>query len=214
MKCAILLALVAAASAGVIAPAHLVASHAALVNTGNSAQFRTQDNVGNYAFGYNEDHSTGGTFRRESGDAHGNKVGSYGLRDADGRLRIVNYVADAAGFRANIQSNEPGVEPKDPASVIINKPGLVAAAPILAEPAIHAPVIAAAPLHHAPQYVQAPVAHVAPANYYNAPLHHAQNFAYAPQVHHAGLVAAPAHVAPAYAAPLTHYNNYPYARYY
>lgn len=78
-------------------------------------------NIGNYAFGYNEDHTTGGTFRRESGDAHGNKVGSYGLRDADGRLRIVNYVADALGFRANIQTNEPGVEPKDPAATLINK---------------------------------------------------------------------------------------------
>lgn len=65
-------------------------------------------NIGNYAFGYNEDHSTGGTFRRESGDAFGTKVGSYGLRDADGRLRIVNYVADANGFRATISTNEPG----------------------------------------------------------------------------------------------------------
>ena len=50
-------------------------------------------------------------------------MGSYGLRDADGRLRIVNYVADELGFRANIQTNEPGVEPKDPASTLINKPG-------------------------------------------------------------------------------------------
>jgi hypothetical protein len=77
-------------------------------------------NIGNYAFGYNEDHATGGTFRRESG-APGVQVGSYGLRDADGRVRVVNYVADAAGFRANIQTNEPGVEPKDPAAVLINK---------------------------------------------------------------------------------------------
>jgi hypothetical protein len=73
--------------------------------------FLLTQNIGNYAFGYNEDHATGGTFRRESG-SHGVKVGSYGLRDADGRQRVVNYVADAAGFRANIQTNEPGVEPK------------------------------------------------------------------------------------------------------
>lgn len=86
-----------------------------------SLSLRSLQNIGNYAFGYNEDHTTGGTFRRESGDAHGNKVGSYGLRDADGRLRIVNYVADALGFRANIQTNEPGVEPKDPAATLINK---------------------------------------------------------------------------------------------
>ena len=32
-------------------------------------------------------------YRKESGDAWGNKVGSYGIHDADGRLRIVDYVS-------------------------------------------------------------------------------------------------------------------------
>ncbi|XP_023223484.1 cuticle protein 14-like [Centruroides vittatus] len=98
--------------------------------TGASTQFRNQDPVGNYNFGYNEGHATGGTFRRESGDIAGNKVGSYGLTDADGRRRVVNYVADAAGFRATINTNEPGVDPsKDPAATAVNKgaiaPGLL-----------------------------------------------------------------------------------------
>lgn len=100
------------------------ASHLAVpaaVPTGTSTQFRSQDNIGNFNFGYNEDHATGGTFRREQGDALGGRVGSYGLRDVDGRTRIVNYVADAAGFRANIQTNEPGVEPKDSAAALVNK---------------------------------------------------------------------------------------------
>lgn len=94
----------------------------AVVNTGHSAQFRSQDvsqikhtlwteslttlknrqSHGNYAFGYNEDHATGGTFRRETGSP-GMAEGSYGLRVADGRVRVVNYVADGLGFRANIQ---------------------------------------------------------------------------------------------------------------
>jgi len=108
-----------------------------VLNTGTSAQFRSQDNIGNYAFGYNEDHSTGGTFRREQGGP-GVQVGSYGLRDIDGRVRVVNYVADAAGFRANIQTNEPGVEPKDPAAVLINKAAAIVgpgvAAPLVAGP--------------------------------------------------------------------------------
>lgn len=65
-------------------------------------------NLGNYAFGYNEEHATGGSFRRESGNAAGQVVGSYGLRAADGRVRIVNYVADDDGFRADINTNEPG----------------------------------------------------------------------------------------------------------
>lgn len=78
---------------------------------------------GNYAFAYNEDHATGGTFRKEKG-GHGVQVGSYGLRDADGRVRVVNYVADALGYRASIQTNEPGVDPKqDPAAVDINNGG-------------------------------------------------------------------------------------------
>jgi len=114
-----------------------------VANTGSSSVFRNQDNIGNYAFGYNEDHATGGTFRREQGGP-GVQVGSYGLRDADGRLRTVNYVADAAGFRANIQTNEPGVDPsRDPAAVLINKGGLVG--PIAAAPLV-API--AAPLAH------------------------------------------------------------------
>lgn len=92
--------------------------------------FGQLQNIGNYAFGYNEDHSTGGTFRREQGGP-GVMVGSYGLRDADGRNRVVNYVADAAGFRANIQTNEPGVEPKDPASVLINKAAAIVGKKIL-----------------------------------------------------------------------------------
>lgn len=91
-----------------------------LASTGTSHVSRTQDSAGAYSFAYDENHATGGTFRRESG-VPGAVSGSYGLRDADGRQRTVSYVADAAGFRANIQTNEPGVEPKDPASVLINK---------------------------------------------------------------------------------------------
>lgn len=54
---------------------------------------KSHQNLGNYAFGYNEDHAEGGTFRKESGNAHGQVIGSYGLRVNDGRVRIVNYVA-------------------------------------------------------------------------------------------------------------------------
>ena len=78
---------------------------------------------GNYAFGYNEDHATGGTFRKEKGGP-GVQVGSYGLRDADGRIRVVNYIADALGFRASVSTNEPGVDPKqDPAATSLSLGG-------------------------------------------------------------------------------------------
>lgn len=116
--------------------------------------------LGNYAFGYNEGHGTGATFRKETG-SHGVVAGSYGLSDADGRRRVVNYVADAAGFRADIKTNEPGVEPKDPANTAINKAaGLIA-------PAVH--------------YGAA-----VPAVHHGAPLHHAASLHHAAPLHYAG----------------------------
>ncbi|XP_035211417.1 cuticle protein 14-like [Stegodyphus dumicola] len=121
------------------------ASQAAILLGGASEQYRSEDGLGTYSFGYNEGHGSGATFRKETG-SHGVVAGSYGLSDADGRRRVVNYVADAAGFRADIKTNEPGVEPKDPAHTAINK--AVVAAPVLAHaaPVLHH----AAPLHHAP----------------------------------------------------------------
>ena len=146
------------------------------------------------------------------------KTGSYGLRDIDGRTRIVNYVADAAGFRASIQTNEPGVEPKDPAATLINK-AAVAAAPIAV--AAPAPVAVAAPApvaYAAPAPVAvaapAPVAYAAPAPIAHvAPIAHAAPvaiaapaaFSYNSVVSHlAGPVALPAPLAaaPLAAAPL------------
>ncbi|GFY47651.1 cuticle protein 14 isoform b [Trichonephila inaurata madagascariensis] len=76
---------------------------------GFSDQYKSENTLGQYAFGYNEDHTSGGSFRRETGDQFGNKIGSYGLRVADGRIRIVNYVADHNGYRADMVSNEPGL---------------------------------------------------------------------------------------------------------
>ncbi|XP_054167310.1 adult-specific rigid cuticular protein 15.7-like [Oppia nitens] len=76
---------------------------------GQSVSSRSQDDLGNYAFGYDiADEYGAQNGREEKGDAHGNKVGSYTIRDADGRSRRVDYVADAHGFRATIGTNEPG----------------------------------------------------------------------------------------------------------
>ncbi|KAG8173363.1 hypothetical protein JTE90_005681 [Oedothorax gibbosus] len=151
------------------------ASQAAILLGGASEQYRSQDGLGNYAFGYNEGHGSGSTFRKESG-SHGVVAGSYGLRDADGRQRVVNYVADAAGFRADIQTNEPGVEPKDPAHTAINKAGVIAHAP-----AAHVATYAAHP--HA--YAAAPAA----VHYAGAP----GAFAYNTAVGHHGLAYAGHH---------------------
>lgn len=160
--------LVATAHAGIVG----------IASTGASSQHRSEDGLGNYAFAYDEGHATGGTFRKESGNALGVKIGSYGLRDADGRVRTVNYVADAAGFRASVSTNEPGTAPSLPAAAAYNGAPVakvaVATAPVVAAASYAAPVAVAAPAVTAPAYA-APLA--APA--YAAPL-----------------------VAPAYAAPL------------
>ncbi|XP_067122445.1 cuticle protein 14-like [Centruroides vittatus] len=76
---------------------------------GNSDVYQTQDNYGNYNFGYGVRGPYGSNnFREEKGNAYGHVRGSYGLTDADGRKRIVDYVADDYGFRAKVRSNEPG----------------------------------------------------------------------------------------------------------
>ncbi|XP_064488466.1 shematrin-like protein 1 [Ornithodoros turicata] len=157
MKAIILLAVVAVAHAGYFGGhvAHVAApAVAAAAEAGSSNSHRAQDLAGNYNFGYNEVHTSGGSSRQETGDAYGNKAGSYSLRDADGRVRVVKYVADAAGFRASVSTNEPGTAPSTPAAAGYNAP-VVAPAPV---------AVAAAPLfgkaYAAPvaAYATAPVA--------------------------------------------------------
>lgn len=54
-----------------------------------------------YNFGYKVDDGYGNSnFQHEEGDSYGTKKGSYGYTDAYGIYRQVDYVADAAGFRA------------------------------------------------------------------------------------------------------------------
>lgn len=134
------------------------ASHLVVVPTGSSQQYRSQDNLGQYAFGYDESGATGGTFRHEKSDAAGNRIGSYGLRGADGRIRIVNYVADANGYRASVQTNEPGTESRDTGSVAMNRPVTLALEA--------APIPDAGPVQ---EYAQEPVPVVAPVAVAGAP---------------------------------------------
>jgi len=111
----------------------VVCVDASIVNTGSSVVQRSDDGHGNYAFAYKEQHASGGTTRSEKGGP-GWASGEYTLNDHDGRKRIVQYVADAHGYRAAIKTNEPGVDGKeDPAHVEINGGlGRVVAEPVLA----------------------------------------------------------------------------------
>lgn len=137
-----LLGLIACANAS----AYLAAP--AALSTGTSTSSRTQDAAGNYAFAYNEQHSTGGSSRQESGNGWGAQ-GSYSLNVGDGRQRIVKYVADGAGFRAAISTNEPGTAAAPAASTAIASP--------------HAPPQPVQPLPVPVVAAPAPVAVAAPA---------------------------------------------------
>ncbi|XP_077488460.1 uncharacterized protein LOC144099191 [Amblyomma americanum] len=172
MKAVILLALFAVVRAGLVGHGHghATVAVAAVPEAGHSSQHRSQDLHGNYKFGYKEVHTSGSSFRQEAGDAWGNKVGAYGLTDADGRVRVVNYVADGHGFRAKIATNEPGTAASHPAAASYHAnhavPAVgVAAAKVVAAPvakvAVAAPVaVAAAPVA---KVAVAPVAFAAPA---------------------------------------------------
>lgn len=104
---AILLCLVAAASAGNIFGAAPAFYGAGVSTTGESSVQRQEDGIGNYAFSVAEQGATGGTTQQESGDVYGRKQGSYSLGVIDGRQRRVNWVADELGFRAQVDTNEP-----------------------------------------------------------------------------------------------------------
>ncbi|GFT44456.1 cuticle protein 10.9 [Nephila pilipes] len=72
-----------------------------------------------YNFDYQSADEQGNVhYRTEEGDASGTVRGTYGYTDTQGLFRVVEYIADAGGFRANIRTNEPGTDGKEsPADV-------------------------------------------------------------------------------------------------
>ncbi|XP_077552686.1 cuticle protein 10.9-like [Haemaphysalis longicornis] len=82
-----------------------------------------------YSFGYDTTDEFGTQlFHKEQGDASNAKTGSYGYRDANGIYRTVTYVADANGFRATIDTNEPGTAPGSSADAVFNAKPVAAGA--------------------------------------------------------------------------------------
>ncbi|XP_065300470.1 cuticle protein 10.9-like [Dermacentor albipictus] len=74
-----------------------------------------------YSFGYNNVDQYGTrSYRKEQGDASNTKTGMYGYSDANGIYRQVKYIADAGGFRAKIDTNEPGTAPGASADAVYN----------------------------------------------------------------------------------------------
>lgn len=110
-----------------------------VVAGGISKRHHRQDDAGNYQFGYQVRDPSSHQFRRESGDAYGRVVGSYGLSEADGRHRIVDYVADEYGFRARVRTNEPGTAAENSAAVGVSRPGHPPAPPGIPQPVASGP---------------------------------------------------------------------------
>ncbi|XP_072142298.1 uncharacterized protein [Dermacentor andersoni] len=83
-----------------------------------------------YSFGYDTADEFGNRqFRSEQGDANNVKTGSYGYRDVNGLFRRVSYIADANGFRATVDTNEPGTAPGASADVVFNASPVVPPVP-------------------------------------------------------------------------------------
>ncbi|XP_042150286.1 cuticle protein 16.8-like [Ixodes scapularis] len=116
-----------------------------------------------YSFGYdNVDEFGTRLTRQETGDVNNNKVGSYGYVDASGVARTVNYVADAFGYRATVQTNEPGTKTSEPADAPTFSSSVEVHAPTVVK-AVHPAPVAVSAVHPAPvvygRHV-APVVHV------------------------------------------------------
>ncbi|XP_003743680.1 cuticle protein 8 [Galendromus occidentalis] len=76
-----------------------------------------------YSFGYQSvDEHGNRQSRQEQGDANNFKKGSYSFTDVYGISRRVDYVADHGGFRATINTNEPGTAPSAPAAALYTGP--------------------------------------------------------------------------------------------
>ncbi|CAN7996606.1 unnamed protein product, partial [Ixodes hexagonus] len=114
-----------------------------------------------YSFGYDNTDGFGTRLtREETGDEHNNKVGSYSYVDAHGVARTVNYVADVHGFRATVETNEPGTKTSAPADAPIHSSSVQVAAPVEVKAVHPAPVVVKA-VHPVPTVVGA--VHPAPA---------------------------------------------------
>ncbi|CAN7996885.1 unnamed protein product [Ixodes pacificus] len=89
-----------------------------------------------YNFGFdNTDEFGTRLVRQETGDKDNTKIGSYSYTDAYGITRTVKYVADADGFRATVETNEPGTKTSSPADTEI----VAAASPVVVRspPVVH-----------------------------------------------------------------------------
>ncbi|XP_067118693.1 cuticle protein 16.8-like [Centruroides vittatus] len=71
-----------------------------------------------FKFEYTAQGPNGTSNHVAQGDENGRVLGSYGLNLADGRFRIVKYIADENGYRVeSIETNEQGTRNENPNDV-------------------------------------------------------------------------------------------------
>lgn len=120
------------AVANVAVPAYPVSAGVRVVG-GSNGRFQERDVYPPtpYAFEYSVNSAEGGHSRTERGDGAGRVTGSYTIQLADGRSRVVEYVADEGGYRANVRTNEFGTESQSPADVTFQSSALPAKEAVL-----------------------------------------------------------------------------------
>lgn len=91
----------------------------ALQSHGTPGQFLTEQASMPYQFSYFAGGHDGSHSRHETRDANGRVSGHYTLATDEGSQRVVCYVADEHGFRAWVDTNEPGTDNQDPADVSV-----------------------------------------------------------------------------------------------
>lgn len=149
-----------AAAAAVAAAGGNVAVYPAAVvhHAPASTQYHTQDEWGQYAYGY----SGGPSAKHEQRTADGVTRGGYSYVDANGLVQSVSYVSDPAnGFRATGTNFPTDTVAAAPVPVVHDVPAHPWPAAVVAEPwpAVvdarhlalrHQPIVTAAPLVHHP----------------------------------------------------------------
>lgn len=75
--------------------------------------------VAQYNFAFDETDEYGMNLKRAEGvDGNGWVSGSYSFTTPEGYSRVVNYISDEKGFRAEVQTNEPGTASSQPADAL------------------------------------------------------------------------------------------------
>ncbi|KAH7962020.1 cuticle protein 10.9 [Rhipicephalus sanguineus] len=74
----------------------------------------------NFAYEHVDEKTGAKVTQSESGDANNVKTGSYGINDPTGIYRLVQYIADAQGFRVTVDTNEHGTKTHDAANARYN----------------------------------------------------------------------------------------------